>query len=159
MRHSHSRRSSGIHLALRTVSKYQIRFSARKYFMDIGLVSHIPYDLILREIHYTVKCHGYLHTSKIGRKMTACMAYLSIRNSRISCARGLSSLRLSCFMSFGLFILSSNFIITYLFLDIRDNISSLRNLFSYDRLSRSSTACSDIFFTSSAALSSPCIVT
>ena len=44
--------------------------------MGIGLMAHVPYDLILRKIKGQVQGHGQLHDSQVGGQMTACTADL-----------------------------------------------------------------------------------
>ena len=38
-------------------------------FMGIGLMSHIPYDLVLRQVQGQVQGHGQLHGAQIGAQM------------------------------------------------------------------------------------------
>ena len=43
--------------------------SARNQFVGIGLVAHIPYDLVFRGIKYVVQGDGQLHNAQTGRQM------------------------------------------------------------------------------------------
>ena len=45
--------------------------ASRQYLMGIGLMSHVPDDLILRQIQRKVQRHGQLHRSEIGAQMTS----------------------------------------------------------------------------------------
>jgi len=57
--------------AAESTQSAEVLFTSCQQLMGISLMSHIPDQLVIREIHTQMQCHGQFYNAEIGCQMAA----------------------------------------------------------------------------------------